>query len=177
MPASKPYRFHPAAWEEFEAADDWYAERSPDASLGFLSAIADALDNIRSAPRRWPPYLFRTRRFVLQRFPFSVIYLDDPDRSVLSPWPTPRESRDTGGGGCRWHAAPNSRRFEGVSNREMSTTQTYPWVVQRSQRCDMSAIIEVDRRRPVPSSSSAEYRGFCFWGVWRGTLAHEKAMP
>ena len=79
MPASKPYRFHPAAWEEFEAADDWYAERSPDASLGFLSAIADALDNIRSAPRRWPPYLFRTRRFVLQRFPFSVIYLDDPD--------------------------------------------------------------------------------------------------
>ena len=79
MPASKPYGFHPAAWQEFEAADDWYAERSTDASTGFLSAITDALENIRSAPQRWPQYLYGTRRFVLQRFPFSVIYLDDPD--------------------------------------------------------------------------------------------------
>jgi len=40
--ASKPYQFHPEAWQEFEAADDWYAERSADASVGFLSAITDA---------------------------------------------------------------------------------------------------------------------------------------
>jgi len=77
--ASKPYQFHPEAWQEFEAADDWYAERSADASVGFLSAITDALESIKSSPRRWPRYLYGMRRFVLQRFPFSVIYLDDPD--------------------------------------------------------------------------------------------------
>jgi plasmid stabilization system protein ParE len=77
--ASKPYQFHPAALQEFEAADDWYAERSADASAEFLSAIADALENISSSSRRWPRYLYGTRRFVLQRFPFSVVYLDGPD--------------------------------------------------------------------------------------------------
>jgi plasmid stabilization system protein ParE len=83
VPAGKPYRFHPEAWQEFEAADDWYAERSPDASISFLSAITDAVENIRSAPRRWPAYLYGTRRFVIQRFPFSVVYLDDPDRALI----------------------------------------------------------------------------------------------
>jgi hypothetical protein len=28
MPKSKPYRLHPQAWLELEAADDWYRERS-----------------------------------------------------------------------------------------------------------------------------------------------------
>jgi plasmid stabilization system protein ParE len=83
VPASKPYRFHPEALQEFEAADDWYLERSPDASISFLSAVADAVENIRSAPRRWPTHLYGTRRFVLQRFPFSVIYLDEPDEVVI----------------------------------------------------------------------------------------------
>ena len=78
VPASKPYQFHPAALQEFEAADDWYAERSSDASAEFLSAIADALEKITSSSQRWPRYLHGTRRFVLQRFPFSVIYLDEP---------------------------------------------------------------------------------------------------
>ncbi len=80
MPASKPYEFHPAARREFQAADDWYAARSPEASAAFLAAISDALQNVTSSPRRWPGYLYGTRRFVLQRFPFSVIYLDDPDQ-------------------------------------------------------------------------------------------------
>ena len=31
------------------------------------------------APQRWPKYLHGTRRFVMQRFPFSVVYLDDPE--------------------------------------------------------------------------------------------------
>jgi plasmid stabilization system protein ParE len=80
VPATKPYEFHPAARREFQAADDWYAARSPEASAAFLAAISDALQNVTSSPQRWPGYLYGTRRFVLQRFPFSVIYLDDPDQ-------------------------------------------------------------------------------------------------
>ncbi len=53
--------------------------RSADASVGFIAAISDALDSISQAPQRWPKYLYGTRRFVLHRFPFSVVYLDDPD--------------------------------------------------------------------------------------------------
>jgi toxin ParE1/3/4 len=79
MSKAKPYRFHPEAWQEFEAADDWYLTRSADASLEFLSDVYDALREISVSPQRWPTYLHGTRRFVLHRFPFSVVYLDDLD--------------------------------------------------------------------------------------------------
>ncbi len=79
MPTAKPYRLHPLAWLEFEAADDWYLSRSVDASIAFLSDAYGALESISEAPQRWPKYLYGTRRFVLQRFPFSVVYLDDAD--------------------------------------------------------------------------------------------------
>jgi plasmid stabilization system protein ParE len=77
--ASKSFRFHPAALDEFRAADDWYAARSPDASAEFLLAISDALQNICSSPRRWAVYLYGTRRFILHHFPFSIVYLDEQD--------------------------------------------------------------------------------------------------
>jgi len=78
MPARKLYHFHPEAWAEFEAADDWYRERSPEASVRFLSAVYDALETIAVWPESWPPYHYGTRRFILHRFPFSVVYLDRP---------------------------------------------------------------------------------------------------
>ncbi|HKM84916.1 MAG TPA: type II toxin-antitoxin system RelE/ParE family toxin [Terriglobales bacterium] len=78
MPASKPYRFHPQAWQEVEAAEVWYRQRNYEASIRFLSEIYDALANLAQWPERWPFYQYGTRRFVLHRFPFSVIYRDEP---------------------------------------------------------------------------------------------------
>jgi|ERR1700683_2539170 toxin ParE1/3/4 len=77
MAGSKPYRLHRLAWQEIEGADDWYSQRSADASFRFIAAISGAFDDISQAPRRWPKYLHGTRRLVLQRFPFPVVYLDD----------------------------------------------------------------------------------------------------
>ncbi len=79
MRGSKRYRAHPQAWLEVEAADDWYLARSLDASITFLTDVYDALDIVTDARQRWPKYLYGTRRYVLRRFPFSIIYLDDPD--------------------------------------------------------------------------------------------------
>ena len=76
MTRSKPYVVHPAAWAEIEAAADWYQEHSGDAAISFLNTILDALETISQAPQRWPAYLHDTRRFVVQRFPFSIIFLD-----------------------------------------------------------------------------------------------------
>jgi plasmid stabilization system protein ParE len=79
MPTARTFRFHPLAWEELEAAEDRYQAWSSDAGLEFLSDLDLAVEDILQAPQRWPKYLYGTRRVVLQRFPFSVIYLDDPD--------------------------------------------------------------------------------------------------
>jgi plasmid stabilization system protein ParE len=75
----KPYVIHSAAWREFEESDEWYLARSADSSVAFLSDVYEALEAIAQAPQRWPKYLYGTRRFVLRGFPFSIIYLDDPD--------------------------------------------------------------------------------------------------
>ncbi len=76
MPARKPYHFHPEAWAEFEAAADWYQERRQETSIRFLSAVYDGLETIAIWPDAWPQYHYGTRRFILHRFPFSIIYLE-----------------------------------------------------------------------------------------------------
>jgi|SRR5579863_193525 len=79
MARSKPYRAHPEVWVEIEGADDWYMQRSLDASAAFLAAVYEAFDTVSDAPHRWPKYLHGTRRFLLHRFPFAIVYLDDSD--------------------------------------------------------------------------------------------------
>ncbi|MFZ0299971.1 MAG: type II toxin-antitoxin system RelE/ParE family toxin [Candidatus Sulfotelmatobacter sp.] len=79
MTAGKGYRLHPLAWREVEEADGWYFSHSYDVSVEFLSDLYAALETISRAPQRWPVHTHGTRRFVMQRFPFSVVYLDDPE--------------------------------------------------------------------------------------------------
>jgi plasmid stabilization system protein ParE len=76
-------QFHPEASEEFRGAIRWYRPQSLLASSEFRVAVSAAIRMIAEAPERWPKYLYGTRRFVLQRFPFSVVYLDDPDLVII----------------------------------------------------------------------------------------------
>ena len=96
MEKSKAHRLHPEAWLEIEGADDWYLPRSLDASVGFIAAISEALETIAQFPERQLRYLYGTRRLVLHRFPFSIIYLDEPDAmSIVAVFSKPsfKESR------------------------------------------------------------------------------------
>ena len=76
-PRSERFGLHSAVWPEIEAAADWYLERSPDAEDAFLAEIENAFAVICDAPLRSPKYLYGTRRFLLHKFPFSVIYLSE----------------------------------------------------------------------------------------------------
>ncbi|HEY6765808.1 MAG TPA: type II toxin-antitoxin system RelE/ParE family toxin [Candidatus Sulfotelmatobacter sp.] len=76
---SKPFRFHPEAREEFRNAIRWYRARDRQPSSEFRASVSDAIRLVAQAPHRWMKYLHGTRRLVIQRFPFSVVYLDDPD--------------------------------------------------------------------------------------------------
>ena len=73
MPTSSA-EFHDEATAEYEAAFDWYLERSPDAALGFDAEVDSALAQIIAAPRRWAAGPHSTRRFLLRKFPFTLIY-------------------------------------------------------------------------------------------------------
>lgn len=69
-----PVGFHPAAVEESAAAEAWYRERSEMAAIAFVVELDRALEQIASTPDRWLRHTHGTHRFVLRRFPFTVIY-------------------------------------------------------------------------------------------------------
>ena len=66
--------FHEDATAEYDAAFDWYLERSPDAALKFDAEVDRALAHILQAHQRWTCGPYSTRRFLLRQFPFIVIY-------------------------------------------------------------------------------------------------------
>ena len=79
--AAKRLDIHPAALAEFKAALTWYLERSETAALNFVAELDRAVDLVTKSPRRWPVGEYATRKFVLNRFPFAVIYREK-DASV-----------------------------------------------------------------------------------------------
>jgi toxin ParE1/3/4 len=72
--ATKPLDIHPAALAEIESAVLWYLERSENAAERFVAELYHAIDLIVDAPQRWPSGEHGTRKFVLSRFPYAVIY-------------------------------------------------------------------------------------------------------
>ncbi len=64
----------PAAIAEARAAWQWYRERSPGAAARFLAEFDQAVEAISSNPGRWPRYIDDTRRYLLRRFPFYVVF-------------------------------------------------------------------------------------------------------
>lgn len=72
-------RLFPEAEAEVVAGERWYAQRSVKAAAAFLTELDDAFAQIARAPETWPRYRRGTRRFVLHRFPFSVVYRVEKD--------------------------------------------------------------------------------------------------
>ena len=66
--------FHPATLAEAEAATEWYRQRSERAATGFLDELDRAIEQISSDPNRFPTYEFGTRRMLLRRFPYFVVF-------------------------------------------------------------------------------------------------------
>ncbi|HEY1183221.1 MAG TPA: type II toxin-antitoxin system RelE/ParE family toxin [Bryobacteraceae bacterium] len=72
--SSQAVRIHPAALEEAEAATEWYRQRSVRAAEMFLDEIDRAIERIGGHSGEFPEYAFGTRRMVLQRFPYLVVF-------------------------------------------------------------------------------------------------------
>jgi toxin ParE1/3/4 len=70
----KPLEYHPQTRVESQEAVDWYRRRSRTAALEFRDELKSALLRLRKNPLTGSPYLYGTRRVVLDRFPFSLVY-------------------------------------------------------------------------------------------------------
>jgi plasmid stabilization system protein ParE len=76
---TKPVEFHHEAGAEYDSAFDWYLARSPDAALDFDAEVHRALTDIASAPHRWAAGAHATRRYLLQGFPYILIFRERKD--------------------------------------------------------------------------------------------------
>jgi len=72
--------FHPQATAEFDAAIDWYFERSPQAAEDFVYEVDRAIARIAENPSRWTEYLYGARKYLLQHFPYVIVYLVQGDQ-------------------------------------------------------------------------------------------------
>ena len=66
--------FHPAAYEELHYAHSWYEGQASGLGERFLKEIEHAIDTIQQSPTTWPVYIHGTRRFLVHRFPFAIVY-------------------------------------------------------------------------------------------------------
>jgi toxin ParE1/3/4 len=76
----KPYAFHPDASEEYTRAAEFYAAIAPDVGARFYDEIERLILEIRRQPERFSRFCQPARRALAHKFPYLVIYLDEPDR-------------------------------------------------------------------------------------------------
>lgn len=76
---------HPRAIADARAARRWYASRWEAAETALVAELDAAISRISESPLRWPVYLHGTRRYLLKRFPFAIVFrVTDQTITVLA---------------------------------------------------------------------------------------------
>ena len=66
--------FHPDVALEIKASYEWYESQAEGLGEDYLSELESAYQAIAELPNTWPKFHNNFRRFLLSKFPFSVIY-------------------------------------------------------------------------------------------------------
>jgi plasmid stabilization system protein ParE len=66
--------FHPEAVADAREARLWYAEIDPRLADDFVAQLDLAIARIATSPLTWPTSGLRTRRYLMHRFPYAIIY-------------------------------------------------------------------------------------------------------
>ena len=76
-------RLRPAARDDLDAAARWYEAQEPGLGRQFLAEVRLVFQRIRSNPAAYPASYRGTRRALIRRLPYGVIYLPVPDQSYI----------------------------------------------------------------------------------------------
>lgn len=71
------------AEEEMLAAAFFYERQSEGLGQDFLRKVQDAIDEIAQHPTRWPRIRGSIRRRMVHRFPYGILYEDQPEEIVV----------------------------------------------------------------------------------------------
>lgn len=72
--------FHPDVQYDIKESYDWYEDKVIGLGDDFMNELESAIEAVTALPDTWPNFLKGFRRFLLKRFPFSLIYRANEDR-------------------------------------------------------------------------------------------------
>ncbi|HEY0513653.1 MAG TPA: type II toxin-antitoxin system RelE/ParE family toxin [Thermoanaerobaculia bacterium] len=78
-----PLSIRPEAEIEIQEAHNWYELQRQGLGDEFLIELRDALAAVELSPRRYPIVRGKVRRAILHRFPYSILYLAEPENTVV----------------------------------------------------------------------------------------------
>lgn len=79
----KAVRFLLPAEQEVLDAARYYELQAPGLGDDFLDRIHSAVEDIATAPERWPVLCFDIRRRLIHRFPYGLLYRINPDEIII----------------------------------------------------------------------------------------------
>lgn len=80
-----PVSWHPLARQELFEASSFYDGESSGLGEVFLDAVEQALEHLRIHPEAGPVVLRQARRYLVARFPYSIIYRCDEEAASRRP--------------------------------------------------------------------------------------------
>jgi toxin ParE1/3/4 len=95
----KPAEFHPEAEAEYHEAIAFYDAEDPGLGDEFVEAVAVAVDFVRAHPEAGRPVRRTLRRWLVRRFPYFLIYRDEPERIYFTSLPSAINGGNQGTGG------------------------------------------------------------------------------
>lgn len=78
-----PLSLRATARAEVQEAFDWYERQRPGLGSRFLSAVRETLAAVEQFPLRYPKVRGQVRRARLRGFPYSILYLAEPEETVV----------------------------------------------------------------------------------------------
>jgi plasmid stabilization system protein ParE len=78
-----PVIIRPLAERDLREAQGWYEEKQPGLGARFRASIGAALELISNSPRIFPVVYEGVRRASVQRFPYLLYYVVQPNQVVV----------------------------------------------------------------------------------------------
>lgn len=78
-----PVDFHRLAEDEVRAARRYYARASAAMAARFVAALGDATARVAANPAGWPADAHGTRACRLRKFPYRLVYVEEPARVLV----------------------------------------------------------------------------------------------
>jgi len=70
----KPIVFHPDVSIDIKGSYEWYEKQIKGLGSSFIQELESSYEKISNFPKTWSTFNYGFKRFILSRFPFSIIY-------------------------------------------------------------------------------------------------------